>query len=385
MFCALRRLNSASRPKGSRIRRDRIHTVTMIRHGESTWNLESRFSGWCDVPLTEQGEKDAKEAGKLMKQRGMKFDVAYTSGLERAWRTLAIVLHHCDQTTIEVTRSWKLNERHYGALQGHLKNCKHLTETIGADQLLEYRRSWDLTPPLYDDPEYAFTGKLDLESRIKSDAFMNPGYKENPHQIFPTGESLEECQKRAYGYWKNVIAPRVKDGENVLIVAHANTIRALVQAIDNIDNNMMKHLKIPNGIPLVYTLDSNLTPILTTGPDDFMGFQAKYLLSANNHERILRYETCTIKKLTSLFNFLDKEGTGLINSKSIQEGLTLLQNSQDDSTGTFDEDELICEFEIEELLRMVPKDGTCGGIRLNTFLQSYENLMPTLSKVRFLQ
>lgn len=235
-----------------------VHTVVMIRHGESSWNVEKRFTGWCDIPLTDHGEIDAHDAGVLMGERGMKFDVAFTSTLERAWRTCAIALSAAGQSgSVETLRSWKLNERHYGALQGHLKDSPKLTKLFGEEKILEWRRSYNTAPPSLYDPEFA--RDMGPESFKRATETMNPGFLD-PRRIpkpltentfnaprfassdldfgvdhrYPSTESLKNCEDRAFGYWKDVIAPRVRAGDRVLIVAHANTIRALVKAVDQV-------------------------------------------------------------------------------------------------------------------------------------------------------
>lgn len=240
----------------------------MIRHGESSWNVEKRFTGWCDVPLTNHGEIDAHDAGVLMGERGMKFDVAFTSTLERAWRTCAIALSAAGQSgSVETIRSWKLNERHYGALQGHLKDSPKLTQLFGEEKILEWRRSYDTAPPSLYDPE--FSVNMGPESYKRATDMMNPKFLDprftpkpvNPDMFntvpaesndflnfegdhkFPSTESLKNCEDRAFGYWNEVIAPRVKAGERVLIVAHANTIRALVKAVDQVRELLLLLLK----------------------------------------------------------------------------------------------------------------------------------------------
>lgn len=272
--CGSKKVRTSSTRRG-------VHTVVMIRHGESSWNVEKRFTGWCDVPLTDHGEVDAHDAGVLMGERGMKFDVAFTSTLERAWRTCAIALSAAGQSgSVETLRSWKLNERHYGALQGHLKDSPMLTELYGEQKIIEWRKSYHTAPPSLYDTEFA--RNMGPESFKRATVMMNPAFLDhrkapafmkatppianfNTPQFglddlesdcrFPPTESLKQCEDRAFGYWNEVIAPRVKGGERVLIVAHANTIRALVKAVDGIDDNLISHLKIPNGIPLVYTMD----------------------------------------------------------------------------------------------------------------------------------
>jgi 2,3-bisphosphoglycerate-dependent phosphoglycerate mutase len=287
-----------------------MYTVVMIRHGESTWNLEKRFTGWCDVPLTSHGEADARDAGALIGQRGLKFDVAFTSNLERAWRTCAIVLSASGQSNIETVRTWRLNERHYGALQGHLKNCPKLIESFGEDKLIEWRRAYHTRPPSLNDSN--IWGKIDVKSFQLNAKHMDRNfldtklynlimrhdslhlnqymYDADPFDIdtsrilYPSTESLKDCETRAYGYWNEVIKPRVKAGYRILIVAHANTIRALVKSMDNISDDQIAQLKIPNGVPLVYTLDENFEPILEI--EDDIGFQAKYLVSPRNHKKV---------------------------------------------------------------------------------------------------
>ncbi|KAJ1436646.1 phosphoglycerate mutase 1 family protein [Ochromonadaceae sp. CCMP2298] len=270
-----------------------MHTVVMLRHGESLWNVENRFTGWCDVPLTAHGEADAIDAGTLMGERGLKFDVAFTSNLERGWRTCAMTLAAADQSSTETIRSSMLNERHYGALQGHKKDCPVLIDAFGIEKMLEWRRSYGTAPP-------------SLSSIFTANAIKNATYA-------PSTESLAQCEHRAFGYWQEVIAPRVRAGERVLIVAHANTIRALVKAVDNIDDQKIAHLKIPNGIPLVYTMDERLQPIDPTdvkGVDSHDGCQATYLVSARNHSKVstpplsLHFYTLTSFTLTNLFPYL---------------------------------------------------------------------------------
>lgn len=284
------------------------YTVVMIRHGESIWNLEKRFTGWCDIPLTTHGEADARDAGALIGERGIKFDLVFTSNLERAWRTSAIVLASSGQSAVETIRTWKLNERHYGALQGHLKNCPKLIQSFGEEKLIEFRRSYHTKPPSLVD--HGIWNHIDMDSFRLNAEHMNHKYFDpktfnlllrhdtrfdntfdvNPDEMnplrheYPSSESLKDCETRAFGYWNAVIKPRVKSGYRILIVAHANTIRALVKAMDNISDDQIAHLKIPNGVPLIYTLDENFEPV--TEYTDEIGVQAKYLVSARNHKKV---------------------------------------------------------------------------------------------------
>lgn len=209
---------------------------------------------------------------------------------------------------------------------------------------------------------------------------------------YPATESLKQCQERAYTYWKQVIAPRVLAGERVLIVAHANTIRALVKVIDNITDDSIPHLKIPNGVPLVYTLDRQLRP---TDMTDDIGFQAKYLVSARNHSKSMTYERSVKRKLRSLFEYLDHDGDGRITQQCLLHGLSRLGNLNlrldevvDDPLDQERQAQLysdICEYEVEEIIRCVPDADEEGGITLKAFLDSEETLLPRLSKLRLLQ
>ena len=202
-----------------------VHTVVMIRHGESIWNSENRFTGWCDVPLTLNGEDDGRDAGTLLLDRGLKFDVAFTSNLERAWRTCALVLSSSGQSNVEVVRSWRLNERHYGMLQGHKKNCPKLAAAFGEDKIMDWRKSYHTPPPSLDDAEAM--SKLGREALMTSTSLMDPRYVEGsmfsnqmmsavpgtnidsfldvpPPLEFPKTESLKQCEIRAFAYWNNV-------------------------------------------------------------------------------------------------------------------------------------------------------------------------------------
>ena len=217
-------------PKASN-RRGVSHTVVMVRHGESVWNVAQRFTGWCDVPLTEHGEADALDAGTLMGERGIKFDVAFTSTLERAWKTCDIALEAAGQAdSVETIRSWKLNERHYGALQGHSKDSQKLLDTFGEEKILEWRRSYDTAPPSLYDRKFARDMGMESFAR-RSTTLMNPRFldtrmmhrsvaslnESDPSMDmmgsdfpYPSSESLKECEDRAYGFWLDVIAPRVR-------------------------------------------------------------------------------------------------------------------------------------------------------------------------------
>ena len=223
-----------------------MHKLVLIRHGESTWNLDNRFTGWTDVDLTPTGVEQAKNAGRLLKAEGYEFDVAYTSVLKRATRTLWHALDEMDRTWLPVVNSWRLNERHYGALQG--LNKAETAKQYGDDQVLTWRRSYDTPPPA-------------LEA---SDARCERGdlryAKLQPDQI-PLTECLKDTVARVIPFWNEALAPALNAGKRVVVAAHGNSIRALVKYLDNIADDDIVGLNIPNGIPLVYELDDNLKPI----------------------------------------------------------------------------------------------------------------------------
>jgi 2,3-bisphosphoglycerate-dependent phosphoglycerate mutase len=223
-----------------------MHKVVLLRHGESTWNRENRFTGWTDVDLSDAGREEARRAGQLLKQEGFVFDVAYTSVLKRAIRTLWIVLDEIDQMWIPVYRSWRLNERHYGALQG--LNKAETAARHGEAQTQLWRRSYDVPPsPLTpDDPR--FPGR-------------DPRYAKLTAQELPLTECLKDTVNRFLPYWHETIAPAVLRGERVLVTAHGNSLRALVKYLDGISDEAIVGLNIPTGIPLVYELDASLRPI----------------------------------------------------------------------------------------------------------------------------
>ncbi|HLF18015.1 MAG TPA: 2,3-diphosphoglycerate-dependent phosphoglycerate mutase [Candidatus Omnitrophota bacterium] len=222
------------------------YKLVLLRHGESTWNKENKFTGWTDVDLSQKGFREAHDAGRLLKKEGLSFDVAFTSVLKRAIRTLWIVLDEMDLMWIPVHRSWRLNERHYGALQG--LNKSETAQKFGEEQVLIWRRSYDVPPP-------------PLEESDKRHPLHDPRYKDLKKIDLPSTESLELTVKRFLSYWNETIAPVVRTGKNVIIAAHGNSLRALVKHLDNISNEDIINLNIPTGIPLVYELDEKLKPI----------------------------------------------------------------------------------------------------------------------------
>jgi 2,3-bisphosphoglycerate-dependent phosphoglycerate mutase len=220
--------------------------LVLLRHGESTWNRENRFTGWTDVDLTEQGVREAHEAGRLLKAEGYTFDLAHTSVLKRAIRTLWIALDEMDLMWIPVRRSWRLNERHYGALQG--LNKKDTAEKFGMEQVHIWRRSYDIPPPGLDEGDERFPGR-------------DPRYAALTPEEVPRTESLKMTLERVLPYWHETIVPDLRAGKKILIAAHGNSIRALVKYLDEIPDDVITELNIPTGIPLVYELDDRLHPL----------------------------------------------------------------------------------------------------------------------------
>jgi len=220
--------------------------IVLIRHGESTWNQQNRFTGWVDVGLTDRGIEEALEAGRALIQGGYSFDVAYTSVLKRAIKTLWIVLEGMDLMWIPVFQSWRLNERHYGALQG--LNKTETAERFGMEQVMIWRRSYDVPPPSLSKHDERCPGK-------------DPRYASLEPNEIPVTESLKDVVARFLPYWHGVIAPAIREGQRVLIVAHGNSLRGLVKFLDGISAEKIVEINIPTGIPLVYELDDDLTPL----------------------------------------------------------------------------------------------------------------------------
>jgi len=217
--------------------------LVLLRHGESTWNLENRFTGWTDVGLSEKGTKEAHLAAEWLKKEGFVFDLAYTSVLKRAIKTLWIVLEDMNLMWIPVYNSWRLNERHYGSLQG--LNKMEMVEKFGDKQVLVWRRSYDIQPPALTKDDERFPGN-------------DPRYKNLKKEEIPLTECLKDTVNRFLPYWHNTIAPTIKEGKRVIIAAHGNSLRALVKYLDNVSDSEIVSLNIPTGIPLVYELDENL-------------------------------------------------------------------------------------------------------------------------------
>lgn len=222
------------------------HILVLLRHGESVWNKENKFTGWTDVELSDKGIEEATQAGALLKEKGFVFDAAFTSYLKRAQHTLDIVLSQMRHDDIAVYRSWRLNERHYGALQG--LNKQEMREKFGEEKVHIWRRSFDVRPP-----------------ELKKDDARYPGndvlYKDLKEQELPLTESLKDTIARFLPYWFEAIVPVIQSGKRVVIAAHGNSLRALVKHLDKISEKDISNLNIPTGIPLIYELDSQLNPI----------------------------------------------------------------------------------------------------------------------------
>jgi 2,3-bisphosphoglycerate-dependent phosphoglycerate mutase len=220
--------------------------IVLLRHGESKWNKENRFTGWTDVDLSEKGIEEARKAGEVLKKEGFIFDVAFTSVLKRAIRTLWIVLDEMDSMWIPVYNSWRLNERHYGALQG--LNKSEMAAKYGEEQVLIWRRSYDIRPPALEKSDERYPGN-------------DRRYLELSSKDIPLTECLKDTVARFLPYWHEEIAPTIKSGKRVIISAHGNSLRALVKYLDNIPDDKIVSLNIPTGLPLVYELNDNLKPI----------------------------------------------------------------------------------------------------------------------------
>jgi 2,3-bisphosphoglycerate-dependent phosphoglycerate mutase len=223
-----------------------MHKIVLLRHGESIWNKENLFTGWTDVDLSEKGVEEAKEAGRILKENGDTFDIAFTSVLKRAIRTLWFVMDEMDLMWIPVVRDWRLNERHYGALQG--LNKAETAEKFGEKQVKIWRRSYDVRPPA-------------LEENDARNPAKDPRYRELKKEQAPLAECLKDTVARFLPCWHDVIAPAVRSGKRVLIAAHGNSLRALVKYLDDIPDDVIPEVNIPTGMPLVYELGDDLNPI----------------------------------------------------------------------------------------------------------------------------
>ncbi len=220
--------------------------LVLVRHGQSEWNLENRFTGWTDVELSEQGVREAKEAGKVLKEKGYHFDLAYTSVLKRAEHTLDLILKEMGEENIEIKRSWRLNERHYGALQG--LNKDETRKKYGDEQVLLWRRSSDVRPPELEVTDPRYPGN-------------DPKYKDLTEDELPKTENLIDTIKRVMEYWNTDIKPDLEKGRNIIIAAHGNSLRGLMKYLDDISDEDIVKLEIQTGNPICYELDDSLKPI----------------------------------------------------------------------------------------------------------------------------
>ncbi|MBD3351654.1 MAG: 2,3-diphosphoglycerate-dependent phosphoglycerate mutase [Candidatus Lokiarchaeota archaeon] len=228
-----------------------MYKIVFLRHGESIWNKKNFFTGWTDVDLSQHGIEEAKEAAKRLKEEGYTFDLAYTSVLVRATHTLDIVLDEMDLKDIEIRQSWRLNERHYGALQG--LNKAETAKKHGEKQVFKWRRDYSTPPPALDKDDKRYPGNPD-----------NPNYelyKDLDDNLIPTTECLKDTVARVLPYWHDEIVPQIKNGRKILISAHGNSLRALIKYLDNVPEDEISHLDIPTGIPLIYELNEDLKPI----------------------------------------------------------------------------------------------------------------------------
>lgn len=223
-----------------------MYRLILLRHGESLWNQENRFTGWTDVDLSENGVQEAENAGRLLKANGLLVDIAYTSLLKRAIRTLWLALEQMDRLWIPVQKSWRLNERHYGALQG--LNKAETAAKYGENQVHLWRRSYDIRPPALEPSDPRYPGH-------------DPRYQDLTHDELPLTESLKDTIERTLPYWEQEIAPTVKRGKTVMVAAHGNTIRGIIKHLNNLDEEQLTQVEIPTGVPLIYTLDENLQPL----------------------------------------------------------------------------------------------------------------------------
>jgi len=223
-----------------------MYKVVLLRHGESTWNKENRFTGWTDVGLSEKGVQEAKKGANMLREGNFTFDIAYTSLLRRGIQTLWIVLDEMDLMWIPVRRSWRLNERHYGALQGKFKS--KMAAEVGEEQVLIWRRSYDVPPPALNTSDPRYPGNEEK-------------YKTLTAAELPLSECLKDTVARVLPYWHETIVPTIKTGQKIIISAHGNSLRALVKYLDNVSETEIVKLNIPTGIPLIYELDDDLKPI----------------------------------------------------------------------------------------------------------------------------
>lgn len=304
-----------------------VSTVVLLRHGQSTFNASPTFTGWCDPPLTDRGIVEAKAAGVLLNDRGFNnFDIAFTSNLSRAIHTCELVLDEIEPLKMTpLEKYWQLNERHYGALQGFKKDDPDLIKKYGSESLIEWRRSYTATPPAMD--------------------------KHHPHFLpepAPLTESLADCQDRVVSFWEDELLPALKPGKSALLVAHANTLRALVAYLDGVKQEMVPNIHIPNSVPCVYKLNTSgasVSPLLGSAAG---GSYGQWLFSAENHSRLQSTIGGSGSYIGAIFEAWDLNGDGELSLEEIQIGLRGLKGDDDVAVNAL----------AAKLLEEIDKDGS---------------------------
>lgn len=330
---------------------DGLATLVVLRHGQSTWNANPTFTGWCDAPLTDRGIAEAKASGKLLKERGFaNFDMAYTSTLERAVITCELALQHAESTNTALEKAWQLNERHYGALQGFQKDDPSLPKKYGADLLRSWRRDFNSTPPAMDE--------------------SHPHYRVPPA---PLTESLADCQERVLKYWKETILPSLKPNTTVLLAAHSNTLRALVSYLDRVPLEKIPNLHIPNSVPCVYQIDPNNNGEVVSPKTDSAagGTRGRWMLNSENHSRLRKEVGGTGTFARSLFDAWDLNGDGVLDRYEIELGLKDLMGGDDIAVGAI----------AGKILQEIDEDGneTLDLVEFETYaLDACRKFMPGL-------
>ncbi|EJK49614.1 hypothetical protein THAOC_31491 [Thalassiosira oceanica] len=307
-----RRRILSTRLSSSTKENDRLATLVLLRHGQSTWNATPTFTGWCDAPLTERGIEEAKASGRLLMERGFSsFDVAYTSTLSRAIETCELALENAESTDTPIQKAWQLNERHYGALQGYRKADPKVVERYGAENLASWRRDFLGTPPPMDE--------------------THPHYQPPPA---PLTESLKDCQDRVLLFWKESILPTLAPNSTALLAAHSNTIRALVTYLDKVPAEKVPHLRIPNSVPFVFRIDPEsgeaVSPIIDSAAG---GSRGRWMFSSENHNRLRGNIGGSGGFIRSIFRAWDLNGDGVLELSEIEKGLEDLMSGDDIAVG----------------------------------------------------
>jgi len=305
---------AAAIARRSAVRRNRPATLVLLRHGQSVWNANPTFTGWCDAPLTARGVSEAKASGLLLRDRGLApFDRAFTSTLQRAVRTCELALGGASGGSAAVTsieRAWELNERHYGLLQGRRKDDPLLAEKYGAEKIRSWRRDFDSAPPAL------FAGH---------EHYMPPPA--------PLTESLRQCQERVLSYWHSSILPALAPGQIVFVAAHSNTLRALIVHLDGVPVELVPFVRVPNGVPCVYHLDDTGRPVSPLLETEAGGSRGQWILSAENHARLRDKIGKSGSLVRSIFEAWDANGDGVLTYEEIARGLRELRGGDCVATG----------------------------------------------------